>query len=606
MEPRNHTVNELFSSSTQYVVPRYQRLYVWNKDDQWAPLWEDVTGIAHDLYEQSLNRNSTEGNTDAVESHFFGTIVLKQSGYTPDLALRYRVIDGQQRLTTLQLMMSALADVLLYRGLSGHVEPVLKLISNSSQTEVFEPKKAKIVHGSDHYAGYIDVMNPEKDKNVIPGSMGDSYRFYRESVQNWLGDQDETLETRTIALTTSILIKLRVVAIYLDAHEEEHKIFETLNARGEPLTEWDKIKNFMLYKADEHTETNQDEYFDDYLDYFDQGWWREKIGRGAAVRPRSDVFADYWLESKTATAVGSSRVFREFQKYVNRHTHDLNQIGKELIGDAEHFRNTEQIDKLDNTAESRFHYRRLLIETGAWWPMIFVLNRFCNSHVVDDDVRDECFNLLESYLVRRVVVGHNARSYDQVGFDLMKTIQDGDENPNALSNAIRLRLLGYSQASNRWPTDVDVHHAVTTRRLPWYSLRLVLEAIEVSLITESAGYQGIGNAEVEHIMPQSWETSNWPKPIDLDENEVVARRNALIHSLGNLTLINSGLNKRLSNRSWQDKQKLISQSDNLFVNRLLLKKTPEIWNEDQIEQRGKWMAKSICEIWPRPESIRNP
>ena len=310
MEPRNHTVNELFSSSTQYVVPRYQRLYVWNRDDQWAPLWEDVIGIAHDLYHRSLNQNSTEENTDAVESHFFGTIVLKQSGHTPDLAMRYRVIDGQQRLTTLQLMMSALADELMYRGLSEHVEPVLKLISNSNQTEVFAPKKAKIVHGSDHYAGYIDVMNPEKDKSEIPGSMGDSYRFYRESVQNWLGSQDDTLEARTIALTTSILIKLRVVAIYLDAHEEEHKIFETLNARGEPLTEWDKIKNFMLYKADEHADTNQDDYFDDYLDYFDQGWWREKIGRGAAVRPRSDVFADYWLESKTANAVGSMELTR--------------------------------------------------------------------------------------------------------------------------------------------------------------------------------------------------------------------------------------------------------------------------------------------------------
>lgn len=602
MEPRNYTVSELFSSNTKYEVPRYQRLYVWNKDDQWAPLWEDVTGIARDLYEQSPKHNLTGIDTDTAESHFFGTIVLKQCGHTPEMATRYRVIDGQQRLTTLQLMMSAVADELKVRGLTHHAEPVFDLTSNGDQSVKFETKRLKIIHGSDHYDGFEDAMNPLKDKSAISGPMGDGYRFFRESVVDWFQHYDDPLDTCARALSTSILFKLRVVAIYLASHEEEHKIFETLNARGEPLTEWDKIKNFLLYKADEHKETTQDDFFDDYLDYFDQGWWRKKVGRGAAIRPRSDVFADYWLESKTTKAVGSNRVFREFQNYVNRHSYDLIDTGQELIRGAKHFRRIEQIDKLGNTAENRFHYRRLQMEIGVWWPMIFVLNGFCNSHEVDGDVRDECYRSLESFLVRRILVGHSARSYDQVGFDLILEIQKSAKDPKTLGDAIRSRLLRYTQASNRWPEDADVHHAVMTRRQSWYVSRLVLEALEVSLIPKDAGYQTVSNVEVEHIMPQGWETSNWPLTVDGDENEVVSSRNMMINTLGNLTLISSGLNKRLSNRSWLDKQKLIAKSDNLFMNRMLLKDSLESWDEGQIEHRGKWMAKAICEIWPRPVS----
>ena len=112
MEPRNYTLANLFENQGIYVVPRYQRLYVWNQEDQWEPLWEDVIEIAGDLLNEATNRNSEEVNADSKESHFLGAVVLKQSGYTPDMAQRWRVIDGQQRLTTVQLLMTAVADEL--------------------------------------------------------------------------------------------------------------------------------------------------------------------------------------------------------------------------------------------------------------------------------------------------------------------------------------------------------------------------------------------------------------------------------------------------------------------------------------------------------------
>ena len=91
MEPRNYTINDLFDGNKVYVVPRYQRLYVWNKEDQWAPLWEDVTEIARNLFDHAENQGSNEINPTATESHFFGTLVLKTSGYTPDLGINGRL-----------------------------------------------------------------------------------------------------------------------------------------------------------------------------------------------------------------------------------------------------------------------------------------------------------------------------------------------------------------------------------------------------------------------------------------------------------------------------------------------------------------------------------
>ena len=611
MEPRNLTTKEIFEGDNVYVVPRYQRLYVWNERDQWAPLWDDITAIAGKLLRQAAKRVTVEIDPDEADAHFFGTLVLKISGYTPQKATKWRVIDGQQRLTTMQLMMSAVADEMDSRELATIAKPMRNLVSNDPQEPQFTRTDAKISHGSDHYQGFLEAMNPRDDKMNIAGSMGHCYWYFRNAAEKWLDapiDTDVPVETAADALTTVIMFKLRVVAIFLSNEDEEHKIFETLNARGEPLTEWDKIKNFMLYLADADKNVNQDEYFDKYLDTFDQFWWRESVGRGVGIRPRSDVFADYWLESKTTKAVGARRVFREFETYVNSRPERFEEIGKELVRDAEHFKKFEHRHIPGIAAETRFHNRRLAIGIGAWWPMIFEMGRIFEKLNCDDSIRAECFGFLESFLVRRLIVGHQARSYDQVGFDIMDSIHKEVSDPERLVNAIRNRFLGYIRRGNRWPNDQDVHRAVLHRNMPSYAQRIVLEAIEAEIVPNDAAYQQVPtNLEVEHLMPQGWHNNNhdWPMRSDDDITEAVALRDDLIHTLGNLTLITGGLNKSLSNRSWQHKRGLIEKSDNLFVNKRLLSDASGTWDERKIVSRGTWMAGIVCEIWPRPDDVAN-
>ena len=387
----------------------------------------------------------------------------------------------------------------------------MRLTSNDPHSNEFSPEILKITHGSENYDGFIEAMNPAANKTDINGPMGDCYRYFRESANKWFLFQNNSSEVLAVALRTAILRSLRVVAIYLEPHEEEHKIFETLNARGAPLTEWDKIKNFMLFMADAQIDVDQDEFFDLYLDTFDQIWWRREVGRGVQKRPRTDVFADYWLESKTIEMVGARRVFREFQIYVNNRSECLVDIGEELISDAGYFEKYEQRILPAHTVERRFHNRRLWVDLGAWWPLIFELNRRFEKSGFPDDVRAKSFKHLESFLVRRSVVGYQARSYDRIGLEILRAISEEKRNSDKLANTIRNRLMVYDQANNRWPHDADVRYAVLTRKIPSYVRRLVLEAIEESLISHDAGYQMVPDGlEVEHLMPSGWREEEWP------------------------------------------------------------------------------------------------
>ena len=103
MNPQTRTLAELFQGDLVYVVPSYQRLYVWNQEDQWAPLWSDVEDIANVLVRDAVSRDTEEVDANSAKAHFLGAVVLKVSGINPDLVNHWKVIDGQQRLTTLQI-----------------------------------------------------------------------------------------------------------------------------------------------------------------------------------------------------------------------------------------------------------------------------------------------------------------------------------------------------------------------------------------------------------------------------------------------------------------------------------------------------------------------
>ena len=214
--------------------------------------------------------------------------------------------------------------------------------------------------------------------------------------------------------------------------------------------------------------------------------------------------------------------------------------------------------------------------------------------------RDRWFAALESYFVRRMIVGYQARSYDQVALELLNVLPTANDRGVSIADAILEHLLRYSEAASLWPSDVEVKQAVSNRHLPQYAQRLVLSAIEQRLITNRAGMADlVPNVQIEHLMPRGWQHESWPLPDSVERTLAVDRREQVIETLGNLTLLNGRLNSSISNASWNIKRSAIQESDNLFLNRRLLEESSDEWTEGDICRRGEWMHNVIVEIWPR-------
>ncbi len=602
MEPRKHTLAELFEGQLEYVVPSYQRLYVWNRDDQWEPLWDDVQEIADELLHQSKVSGSPQIDPNTVDAHFLGAVVLKISGSTPDLARQLRVIDGQQRLTTLQMLIAASINELENAGLDNQSERLRHLTTNFPRSSKARNQNYKITHnyhGRGHdYEQFPVVMTAAlHGDSTAPteGPLADCYRFYTNMIRTWLNQESSNGALAASALTTTLILKLHLVAIYLDPHEKEHIIFETLNARGEPLTEWDKIKNYLLYKSDQLPDLSQSEFFETYLDQFDDPWWRESVGRGLQ-RPRTDIFSDYWLESRLRRSVAVRRVFRDFQRHVDSDTGSLESMMQEFVRDAHYFRRFEEPDTTETDRESLFHTRRIDLSIGAIWPLLMYLQRL----EVDSFERNRWFEILESYFVRRMIARYQARAYDQVALDLLKAVASAGVMGAGVAHTISRHLLQYKEAASVWPSDIEMREAVLARHLPRYAQRLVLVAVEKNQITDRAGLPNLpSGVQIEHLMPVAWQPEWWPLPASTEPELGVAKREQAIWTLGNLTLLNGRLNAAISNAAWSKKRAAIQKSDNLFLNRRLLEQSPDEWTEEQIYKRGEWICDEVIGIWPR-------
>ena len=605
MDTSKPTVRQLFDPRIVYLIPNYQRTYVWNEYDQWEPLWLDVVGIAN-----PPPGASEQYNPVSRKPHFLGATVLKEIQAPVENARRLVVVDGQQRLTTIQLLLTSVADAFRDHEELSHLESsarnlTINWVSGAHSTS--EPDKIHPLAGD--FRSFTEIMKASRDAeqaSTISGPIGDCYRFYRQRASRWLVDgegSELTTKASANALLTAICDKLQVVAIYLSQDENESAIFEALNARGEPLSEWEKVKNYILFKAGEAPGVDQGELYEQYLLGFDDRRWLVETGRGAARRRMSDQFLDYWLESKLQRPINARRVFREFRTELDRPDNliDLEAWCIELNDDGQYYLRWQTTHEWDGDIETIFHGRRRAIDIGAIWPLLLALSRVVTT---PEDMR-RCIGALDSFLWRRAVVGRQARNYDAITLELINVLPQEPTGEMPFSNAIIEQLVKYELVRSYWPNDDEVRQAVLERKMPTWTIRQVLEAIERGMMRgKRPGNQNMsGSLPIEHLMPQTRSEEDWPLPANSDEDAEVMRDD-IIHRLGNLTLVEHGLNSKLSNRPWAEKQRILHEDDNLYINKELLNHAPSShWDEEQIRLRGARLADYIVKIWPRGHEV---
>ncbi|WP_278265435.1 DUF262 domain-containing HNH endonuclease family protein [Nocardia sp. AG03] len=582
MEAHPRRLKTVFRSDVRLVVPLFQRPYVWDEDEQWAPLWEDVTA--------TFDRREDE----EVHPHFLGAIVLEQKrGAMGSLEVR-EVIDGQQRLTTLQVLIAALRDSYDAAGIrTSRRSRLSKSLVNDPDFVDGPDEEFKLWPTNRDRGSYTAVMRGEyADSTRDPAlpRIASAYVYFREQIDAFVAgcDQDE-VEAVLDGLAEVMLEHLEMVVIDLGLDDNGQVIFETLNARGTALRASDLIKN-ALFRTLQDGGRPVDRLYEESWEPLELPQWQKDVRQGRLIRPRLDVFVGHFLTVVLHKEVQSHQLLAVSRAYF---AGDADRAEKFLTELARYARIYDELDNATiGTPAERYLLTRLeIVDTQTITPVLLWL--FAHTDGAD---RLRAIASLEAYVVRRAICRLTSKNYNRLFLELLRRL--AVEQPAA--DVVEKFLVQQDSESGLWPGDEDL--AESLRRLPLYRLfkrdrlqRLLL-AFENHLTTgHTEPVSPSSKLSIEHLLPQSWH-ENWPLPNGADADEEEERRDSLLHTIGNLTLVTGKLNSSLSNGAWSAKRAHILRYSALTLNRVL----SETWTVDEIAIRSATFARAAVEIWPRP------
>ncbi len=581
------TPRDLFQKEICYVIPEFQRPYVWDGDGRWGPLWEDVQNTA-DRYLERLDqykgdKAKAEGQTNP---HFLGAVVVQQERTATDEIEQRVVVDGQQRITTLQLLLAAVEGVCKEAEKPNASKRLLKLVKNDEMYQEDDRYKLRPGLGDkEPFQRAIDAVS-DMDSRDAP-LVVQAYGYFRAQAAGWVhdGGPDE-IGRRVEALEAAVTSLVHMVVIDLGELDDPHVIFETLNARGTPLLQSDLIKNYVLSRLDEK---DQERIWND----LEEEWWRREITQGRLIRPQIDVALHYYLTMRKADEVSASKVFIGFKDYADsKDVIEVVRDVKSVLGKYREFR----------TSDDLFRTRMDVMQMGVVTP---VLLRLLASYDQSDERFIQALYALESFMVRRMVCRMTTKDYNSMMQSLLRALPE--EGMSAVDNTV-VKFLKEQEADARiWPDDKAVRESFQTlpiyRQLTRGRLRLVLEGIENQLRDDDkyAEHEAAPTGlSIEHVMPQAWR-ANWPlDPSTADGEEAERERGRHLHTMGNLTLTRFRLNARLSNASWESKRQTLGDHSVLFLNKELVRH--ETWDEQAIAARSEALATAFARAWPGPDS----
>ncbi|MGW5365980.1 DUF262 domain-containing protein [Actinopolymorpha pittospori] len=622
MEAHTRSPRELFEGKEHYEIPAFQRPYVWNEEDQWAPLWSDVTRVA----ETYVRARESDRDVEVDAHHFLGAVVYESMRPTAGDVTRHHVIDGQQRMTTIQLLLDAVQDVVVGLGHDDQAESLEELILNLSPRFKGKRERFKLWPSQADRKAFEEAMD-RTGPAASDHQISKAHRFFRDEAERWIvGKPDEggavppgSEELRVEALSSTLQDRLILVAIDLTGHDDAQLIFETLNDRGTPLLKADLIKNW-LFRRGEQLKADVDGWAETRWAEFDSAWWREEIRQGRLMRSRIDIFVQYWLTMRRQDEVKAEDTFRVFVQYAEpllSSAANAEQLVAELRRDADTYRSFAQLDI--STAQGSFHKRVIeKLELAATTPAFLWL--VSDNHAVPPKQVKAALRALESWAIRRTLLGLTTKDVNRFVVAILKLLDSAD--PSSVGDAMYAFLSEQTAETRVWPADARMTRDLPNR--PLYGnvrrdrLWTVLAAIEQHLRAQDAKYEAVqlpSALQIEHVMPRGWR-SHWDTDPKLNL-EAAAERDRRVDTLGNLTLVTQSLNGSLSNRPWTDreaevlglmeggrpgtgKRALLDQFSLLVLNKELLSGHPDEWTDADIEQRSVAMVEALCAIWPGP------
>lgn len=610
MQAKDYTVDDVFREGQLLEIPLYQRRYIWDLESQWQPLWTDIERIA-----LRVLANPQEHQ----RPYFLRSVVIQQRPNEPGAVQRRTVIDGQQRLTTLQLLLDAIHAVLMERGIHEEAEQLDNLIRNKIKSARPPFEKFKVWPMNVDQAAFEEVMTakpPVDHKSLVHSESRfvRAHQFFTEQVRLYITVAGMDFEERRAeALVIAMRESLKLVVISLEQSEDPQEIFETLNARGVRLTSADLIKNFLFQRLLMEGEDDSAAY-NTYWQTFESPFWERLISKGRYVEPRLAIFLGQFLVSRVAEEIKVEKVFDRFKLYVEEETNlSTLDVLKQIHGIATMYEKIiEASEKPEGalTTVERFIYRINAMDTETVKPVLLHLLDPALPAVPSDEI-DKAINALESWLIRRAVIRATSKNFNKMFPQLVGDLI-ANQRPTA-GTFVESFLRQQNADATYWPDDSTVRKNLAV--LGIYStltrgrLRLILEGIEDEIRNPADERAATpqqwcerGRLQVEHVMPTSWR-ANWP----LAEGESEDARKERINRLGNLTLLTPTKNAAVSNGSWfgdnpkKHKRALLSANTTFLMNRALVDETgTDGWTIEHIDERSEIMTNLFLRIWPAP------
>jgi hypothetical protein len=623
MKPDTHTVTQLFERDVRYIVPLYQRPYVWDEEHQWAPLWDDIT---------ALLQHQEDSDLSGLWSHFLGAIVVEQDKTVPGQIPRFTVIDGQQRLTTLQLLVAAAAKAVAASGAENDAALLRELAVNNPR-KASGTEQLKVWPTNANRAAFTAVMSPD---GPPPGHVDDpgnrideAFAYFTERIAEYIAgiDEDEAapsgaatgadagqsgsqpadaqpgldpvVAARARRLRITLCDLLKVVSITLADDDNAQIIFETLNARGTPLLALDLVKNAVFHQAARQGRDTDVLYEQVWRPQLDDDYWRQERRQGRLNRPIAELFLMHWLTMRLDRLIPATELFATFRQSVLKPDTDAEALIRELCADARVMRSFDT--PLPATPEAVFFARLSALDAGTVLPIVLLLFR---SPEVIEHRRRRALRILESWLARRALMRLTAKNYNRLVPRLVNRMKTDLERADDM---LLQALSGAEGEISRWPGDEEFTDFLRTREVygtvSQPRLVMALAAVEASLYTTKTDIPALaGNLSLEHLLPQEWQ-ANWPltgtdgtalEGEALDQ--ATAQRSACLNRLGNLTIVTQPLNAALSNSPWLKKRTELNKHSKLLLNARLAEYPA--WDEQSIDEHGHWLAQCLATIWP--------
>ena len=610
METHVNTPQVIFNLPQRLLVPLFQRPYVWDEDRQWRPLWQDVERIADKVL-----------RLDHDAKHFLGAVVLQQEPNSTGTLITRTIIDGQQRLTTLQLLFDAIYEEINRLDLGSIARRLGDLVENSEHQRREPEDRYKVWPTNRDREAFAEVMGTPQPAYSQLGHKSSrlvkAHEYFAQQAREWLSRDPEEVSNRASALVDAVATRLQLVVIDLKADEDAQEIFETLNARGTPLTAADLIKNLIFQRLNATPEEAEKAYHE-FWQQFETEFWEKEVSSGRILSSRSSLFLTQWLIAQTQEDIPAREVFSSFKRR-------LDDSGTPVMDTLRHIKACAEVyETLQEAAMERhrplgpielFVYRIGEMQSEVVRPILIWLTDPTLPSIPSDQL-GTALTSLESWLVRRTLVRERAAGHNRFLLDVLQQLVGGDR-----ANAgTRLESLLAEQTSDAsyWPDDEAVRSALAEmpiyRRVSRGRLRMLLEAVEDyrrgfsrgSL--NAKGEQPVVRQEctIEHVMPQRW-GQHWPLPEGMPPTD----RDQLIQTLGNLTLVSRALNPSMSNAAWlgeRGKRAALLNYSSIKLTSDVIQRADQDhhdWTEELIEERTQALIDDILAIWSVPTGHTN-